>query len=58
MDLPRTMVSEQTRKNHISSDGKSEIVYDVNANAIRTFNHGTLQGTITTKYIKKQFDNQ
>ena len=56
MDLPKSMISEEMRSNHMSSDGKSEIVYDVNANGIRTFNHGTLQGAITTKYIKKQFD--
>ena len=58
VDLPKSMVSENTRKSYISSDGKSEIVYDVNANGFRTFNHGTLQGTITSKYIQKQFDKR
>ena len=53
LDLPKGMVSENTRSNHMSPDGKQEIVYDVNANAIKTFNHGTRIGKITTKFIKK-----
>ena len=57
LDLPKGMVSENTRMNHLSSDTKQQIVYDVNLNAIRTFNHGTLIGEITSKFIKKKLDN-
>ena len=56
LDLPKDMVSDKLRENHISSDGKSEIVYDVNAGGIRRFNHGTLVGKLSSKYVKKQFD--
>lgn len=58
LDMPRHMVSDKLRENHLSSDGKIEIVYDVNVNGIRSFNHGTSVGEITSKYIKKQFDKQ
>ena len=57
LDLPKGMVSEKTRRNHISADGKQEIVYDVQANAIRTFNHGTLIGEISSKFIEKNLTN-
>ena len=57
LDLPKGMVSENTRNNYLSSDCKREIVYDVNANAIRTFNHGTLIGTISSKHVTKKLDN-
>lgn len=53
LDLPKGMVSENTRKNHVSSDGKREIVYDINEHGIRTFNHGTLIGSLSSKHIKK-----
>ena len=56
LDLPRTIVSDKMRENHISADGKSEIVYDVNAEGFRRFNHGTLVGKLSSKYVKKQFD--
>ena len=49
LDLPRGMVSEETRKNHMSYDGKVEVVYDVHANGIRRFNHGTLVGKLSSK---------
>ena len=57
LDLPKGMVSENTRRNRLSADTKREIVYDVNLNAIRTFNHGTLIGEITSKFIKKNLTN-
>ena len=56
LDLPRGMVSEATRKNHMSYDGKMEVVYDVNVGGIRRFNHGTLVGKLSSKIIEKQFD--
>jgi len=56
LDLPKHMVSNEMRENHISSDGKMEVVYDVNVKGIRRFNHGTLVGKLSSKYIKKQFD--
>ena len=56
LDLPRGMVSEATRNNHMSYDGKMEVVYDVNVGGIRRFNHGTLIGKLSSKMIKKQFD--
>jgi len=56
LDLPRGMVSDETRKNHMSYDGKMEVVYDVHANGIRRFNHGTLVGKLSSRTIEKQFD--
>tara|TARA_Y100000593_G_scaffold78513_1_gene145854 strand:+ start:2062 stop:2316 length:255 start_codon:yes stop_codon:yes gene_type:complete len=56
LDLPKHLVSDKMRENHLSYDGKQEIVYDVNAGGFRRFNHGTAVGQITSKYIKKEFD--
>ena len=56
LDMPRSLVTSEMRENYISSDGKSELVYDVNVGGFRRFNHGTLVGKITSKYIKKEFD--
>ena len=56
LDLPRSMASDKLRKNHMSYDGKMEVVYDLNAEGIRRFNHGTLIGKLSSKMIKKQFD--
>ena len=56
LDLPRSLVTSEMRENYISTDGKSELVYDVNAKGFRRFNHGTLIGKLSSKYVKKQFD--
>ena len=56
LDLPKGMVTENTRKNHVSADAKREIVYDVDNNGIRTFNHGTLIGSLSSTWITKNLN--
>ena len=57
-DLPSTMTEgKSTNNRYTNSNGEIEVVYDTDNNGFRTFNHGTVVGTVTTKSVNLSFDN-
>tara|TARA_Y100000593_G_scaffold95018_1_gene198344 strand:+ start:1231 stop:1488 length:258 start_codon:yes stop_codon:yes gene_type:complete len=57
-DLPSTMTEgKSTTNRYTNSNGEIEVVYDTDNNGFRTFNHGTVVGTVTTKSVNLSFDN-
>jgi len=56
-DLPKTMVTS-TKDRYPKSNGEIEVVYDTERNGFRTFNHGTVVGTVSSKSVNRSFDNQ
>ena len=51
--MPKT-----TTNNYSRSNGEIEVVYDTDRNGFRTFNHGTVVGTVSSKNVNISFDNQ
>jgi hypothetical protein len=56
-DLPKSMVSEGSVDRYPRSNGEIEVVYDSDKKGFRTFNHGTLVGTVSTKTVNFSFDS-
>ena len=56
-DLPKSMVSEGNVDRYPRSNGEIEVVYDSDKKGFRTFNHGTLVGTVSTKTVNYSFDS-
>ncbi len=57
-DLPKSMMPKTTTENYNRSNGEIEVVYDTDNNGFRTFNHGTVVGTVSSKNVNISFDNQ
>ena len=57
-DLPSSMTPKTTTENYSRSNGEIEVVYDTDHNGFRTFNHGTVVGTVSSKSVNISFDNQ
>lgn len=57
-DLPKGMITEGSRDPYARSNGEIEVVYDTEKRGFRTFNHGTVVGTVSTKSVNYSFDNQ
>ena len=57
-DLPSSMSPKSTTNRYAKSNGEIEVVYDTDRNGFRTFNHGTVVGTVSTKSVNISFDNQ
>jgi hypothetical protein len=51
------MVSEGSVDRYPRSNGEIEVVYDSDKKGFRTFNHGTLVGTVSTKTVNFSFDS-
>ena len=56
-DLPKSMLSESTTDHYDRSDGQIEVVYDTEKRGFRTFNHGTVVGTVSSKNVNISFDS-
>ena len=56
-DLPKSMVSEGSVDRYPRRNGEIEVVYDSDKKGFRTFNHGTLVGTVSTKTVNFSFDS-
>ena len=54
-DLPSSMFEGKQRPKQTGQG--QEVVFDVNAKGFRTFNWGTVQGSVTQKTIQFSFDN-
>ena len=57
-DLPKSMTPKTTTENYSRSNGEIEVVYDTEKRGFRTFNHGTVVGTVSTKPVTYSFDKQ
>ncbi len=57
-DLPKSMTPKTTTENYSRSNGEIEVVYDTDRNGFRTFNYGTVVGTVSSKSVKISFDKQ
>ena len=57
-DLPSSMAPKTTTENYSRSNGEIEVVYDTESRGFRTFNHGTVVGTVSSKSVNYSFDNQ
>ena len=55
-DLPKTMVTEGKTNHYSRSNGEIEVVYDTEARGFRTFNHGTVVGTVSSRMVNFSFD--
>ena len=54
-DMPSSLFEGKTRPQQTGAG--HEVVYDVNAKGFRTFNWGTVQGSVKQKTIQFSFDN-
>tara|TARA_Y100001973_G_C4917514_1_gene194828 strand:+ start:255 stop:413 length:159 start_codon:yes stop_codon:yes gene_type:complete len=52
------MTPKTTTENYSRSNGEIEVVYDTDRNGFRTFNYGTVVGTVSSKSVKISFDKQ
>ena len=57
-DLPSTMVPKSSTNRYSNSSGKIEVVYDTEKGGFRTFNHGTVVGTVSSRDVHISFDNK
>ena len=57
-DLPKSMVTESKTDHYSRSNGEIEVVYDTEKNGFRTFNHGTVVGTVSSKTVNISFDKK
>jgi len=55
-DLPTNMAPKTTTENYSRSNGEIEVVYDTENNGFRTFNHGTVVGTVSSRNVNISFD--
>ena len=56
-DLPSNMAPKTTTTNYDRSNGEIEVVYDTEKGGFRTFNHGTVVGTVSSKSVNMSFDS-
>tara|TARA_R100000152_G_C6749765_1_gene173412 strand:+ start:700 stop:951 length:252 start_codon:yes stop_codon:yes gene_type:complete len=56
-DLPKSMTPKTTTNNYSRSNGEIEVVYDTEKRGFRTFNHGTVVGTVSSKNVNISFDS-
>ena len=57
-DLPKGMITEGKTDHYSRSNGEIQVVYDADKRGFRTFNYGTVVGTVSTKTVNFSFDKQ
>jgi len=56
-DLPQSMAPKSTTTNYDRSNGEIEVVYDTDRKGFRTFNYGTVVGSVSSKSVSMSFDS-
>ncbi len=56
-DLPTSHFSSNQRKQKLSRDGKTEVVYDTQLRSFRRFNRSTQIGQLSERKINFSFDS-
>ena len=56
-DLPSSMAPKSNTNRYANSNGEIEVVYDTDRGGFRTFNHGTVVGSVSSRSVSMSLGN-